>query len=208
MAKRYEQYCPMAHALDLVGDRWALLVVRELMHGPKRYTDLVDGLPGIGTNILASASARPRGERRRHATHAATTGRVAGLRAHRLRPRAAAGHARAGTLGCPLPRPADARGRPVRRAGSPTRSTSPSRRSHPPVTSSSGSATRSHRWSTARSSAGPVDDPDVVVEADATALYSMFVDRRLDAVKVTGDRDLLERLVAAAPPRLDEPVGS
>ena len=54
MAKRYDQYCPMAHALDLVGDRWALLVVRELMHGPKRYTDLVDGLPGIGTNILAA----------------------------------------------------------------------------------------------------------------------------------------------------------
>ena len=54
MAKRYEQYCPMAHALDLVGDRWALLVIRELMHGPKRYTDLVDRLPGIGTNILAA----------------------------------------------------------------------------------------------------------------------------------------------------------
>jgi DNA-binding HxlR family transcriptional regulator len=54
MVKRYEQYCPMAHALDLVGDRWALLVIRELMHGPKRYTDLVDCLPGIGTNILAA----------------------------------------------------------------------------------------------------------------------------------------------------------
>src|SRR6187200_3791419 len=54
MAKRYQQYCPMAHALDLVGDRWALLVVRELMHGPQRYTDLVDRLPGIGTNILAA----------------------------------------------------------------------------------------------------------------------------------------------------------
>ena len=54
MAKRYEQYCPMAHALDLVGERWALLVIRELMHGPKRYTDLVDSLPGIGTNILAA----------------------------------------------------------------------------------------------------------------------------------------------------------
>ena len=54
MAKRYDQYCPMAHALDLVGDRWALLVVRELMHGPRRYTDLVEGLPGIGTNILAA----------------------------------------------------------------------------------------------------------------------------------------------------------
>src|SRR6478735_12030850 len=54
MAKHYDQYCPVAHALDVVGDRWALLVVRELMQGPKRYTDLADGLPGIGTNILAA----------------------------------------------------------------------------------------------------------------------------------------------------------
>jgi DNA-binding HxlR family transcriptional regulator len=54
MAKRFDQYCPVAHALGLVGERWSLLVVRELLHGPKRYTDLVDGLPGIGTNILAS----------------------------------------------------------------------------------------------------------------------------------------------------------
>src|SRR5258708_12243454 len=54
MAKKYDQYCPVAHALDVVGDRWALLVVRELMQGPKRYTDLAEGLPGIGTNILAA----------------------------------------------------------------------------------------------------------------------------------------------------------
>src|SRR5687767_10775251 len=54
MRKRYEQYCPVAHALALVGERWALLVVRELMHGPKRYTDLAEHLPGIGTNILAA----------------------------------------------------------------------------------------------------------------------------------------------------------
>jgi DNA-binding HxlR family transcriptional regulator len=53
MAKRYAQYCPVAHALELVGERWALLVVRELLDGPKRYTDLAEGLPGIGTNILA-----------------------------------------------------------------------------------------------------------------------------------------------------------
>lgn len=53
MAKRYGQFCPVAHALELVGERWALLVVRELLNGPKRYTDLADGLPGIGTNILA-----------------------------------------------------------------------------------------------------------------------------------------------------------
>ena len=54
MAKRFDQYCPVAHALCLVGERWSLLVVRELLHGPKRYTDLVEGLPGIGTNILAT----------------------------------------------------------------------------------------------------------------------------------------------------------
>src|SRR5215216_6982025 len=54
MTKRYEEYCPVAHALCLVGERWALLVVLELMGGPKRYTDLADNLRGIGTNILAS----------------------------------------------------------------------------------------------------------------------------------------------------------
>lgn len=54
VAKAYDQYCPVAHALGLVGERWALLVVRELIHGPKRYTDLVGGIPGIGTNMLAS----------------------------------------------------------------------------------------------------------------------------------------------------------
>jgi len=54
MAKRVDQYCPVAHAMCLVGERWALLIVRELLHGPKRYTDLRDGLPGIGTNILAA----------------------------------------------------------------------------------------------------------------------------------------------------------
>src|SRR3954469_4934466 len=54
MAKRFEQYCPVAHALSLVGERWSLLVVRELLKGARRYTDLAAGLPGIGTNILAT----------------------------------------------------------------------------------------------------------------------------------------------------------
>jgi DNA-binding HxlR family transcriptional regulator len=54
VAKRFDQYCPVAHAMCLVGERWSLLIVRELLHGPKRYTDLRDGLPGIGTNILAA----------------------------------------------------------------------------------------------------------------------------------------------------------
>jgi DNA-binding HxlR family transcriptional regulator len=54
MSKRYDQYCPVCHALGLVGERWSLLIVRELLRGAKRYTDLVAGLPGIGTNILAA----------------------------------------------------------------------------------------------------------------------------------------------------------
>ncbi len=54
MSRKFDQYCPVAHALSLVGERWSLLIVRELLHGPKRYTDLTNGLPGIGTNILAA----------------------------------------------------------------------------------------------------------------------------------------------------------
>src|ERR1044072_3938479 len=52
--KRYGQRCPPAIALDVVGERWTPLIVRELLLGPKRFTDLADGLPGIGTNILSS----------------------------------------------------------------------------------------------------------------------------------------------------------
>jgi DNA-binding HxlR family transcriptional regulator/putative sterol carrier protein len=52
--RKFDQYCPMAHALSLIGERWSLLIVRDLLHGPKRYTDLAQGLPGIGTNILAA----------------------------------------------------------------------------------------------------------------------------------------------------------
>lgn len=55
MARRtYGQYCGLAGALDMVGERWTLLVVRELMSGPKRYTDLAEALPGIGTSLLAT----------------------------------------------------------------------------------------------------------------------------------------------------------
>ena len=56
--RSYGQYCGLAGALDLVGERWTLLIVRELMSGPKRYTDLADGLPGIGTSLLAKRLAK------------------------------------------------------------------------------------------------------------------------------------------------------
>ena len=52
--RTYDQYCAAAKALDVVGDRWTLLIVRELLIGqPLRYTDLRYGLPGIATNLLA-----------------------------------------------------------------------------------------------------------------------------------------------------------
>ena len=51
--RSYGEACRFAHALDLVGERWALLVVRELLLGPKRFTDLRTGLPNASTNILA-----------------------------------------------------------------------------------------------------------------------------------------------------------
>lgn len=50
--RRYEDACGAAHALDLVGERWALLVMRELMLGPKRFSDLRRDLPGISANVL------------------------------------------------------------------------------------------------------------------------------------------------------------
>ena len=54
MSRRsYDQYCGVARGLDVIGERWTLLIVRDLLLGPKRYKDLLEGLPGIGTNLLA-----------------------------------------------------------------------------------------------------------------------------------------------------------
>jgi DNA-binding HxlR family transcriptional regulator len=51
--KTYGQFCPMARALDVLGDRWTLLVIRELLLGPKRFKDLLAILPAMGTNRLS-----------------------------------------------------------------------------------------------------------------------------------------------------------
>lgn len=52
--RNYDQFCGLARALDLVGDRWTLLILRELLLGDRRFTDLVDGLPGIPRNLLSA----------------------------------------------------------------------------------------------------------------------------------------------------------
>lgn len=54
MTRSYRQSCALAHALDVVGERWTLLVVRELLVGPRRYGEMLDNLAGMGTNLLAA----------------------------------------------------------------------------------------------------------------------------------------------------------
>src|SRR5688572_12731008 len=51
--RSYQQFCGLAKALDIVGERWTLLIVRELLLCPRRYTDLMSLLPGMTTNLLA-----------------------------------------------------------------------------------------------------------------------------------------------------------
>lgn len=51
--RTYQQYCGLASGLDIVGERWTLLIIRELLMGPARYSDILANLPGLGTNLLA-----------------------------------------------------------------------------------------------------------------------------------------------------------
>ena len=54
MSHSYGQLCGVATAMDVIGDRWSVLVIRDLLWGPLRFGDLADGLPGIGTNTLTA----------------------------------------------------------------------------------------------------------------------------------------------------------
>ncbi|HZO96955.1 MAG TPA: helix-turn-helix domain-containing protein [Gaiellaceae bacterium] len=198
MRKGYDQYCPVAHALDLVGERWALLVVRELMHGPKRYTDLADHLPGIGTNVLAS---RLRDLEAAGLVTKRTLPPPAASRVYELTDygRDLKGVIRelalwgARSLGPPSDEdelfpgwlenavdtvlaPVAPAGRFVFRVGDEVASLV------------DGAALP-----------GAVEDADVVVEGDPIGVYHLFVDRRTDLVSVEGDHDLLDRLLNVAP---------
>ena len=196
--KRYDQYCPVAHALDLVGERWALLIVRELLHGPQRYTDLATKLPGCGTNILASRlkdlEAGGVIVKRRLPPPAAS--QVYELTAYgvALKPvirELAVWGIR--SLGPPnlqgelpsdwLEHALDTVFAPVAPAGS--------------FEFRVGDVVASIRDGEGRS--GPIEEPDVIVEAaDPSSFYFLFVERQWDGVTVHGDRELLERLLDAA----------
>jgi DNA-binding HxlR family transcriptional regulator len=202
MAKHYEHYCPVAHALDLVGDRWALLVVRELMPGAKRYTDLVEHLPGIGTNILAS---RLRDLEAGGVVEKRTLPPPAASRVYQLtdygqelrsvlRELALWG---ARSLGPPTADDELFPGWLENALGTLLAPLAPPGSFEFRV----GEEVASIVDGEARS--GPVEDPDVIVEGEPEGVYYMFVDRRLDLVSIEGDRDLVEQLIDAAPRPLE-----
>ena len=206
MSKRYDQYCPIAHALDLVGERWSLLIVRELLLGPLRYTDLAAELPGIGTNILASRLEDLE---------------ECGIVAKRRLPPPAASQVYEltpyGTALKPVVRELALWG--IRSLGPPGEGdrletgwlrnaldtvfapAAPDGRFEFRIAGEVASIVDGDVRS------GSVEQPDVVVAAEEVAgFYYLFVERRWDGVTVEGDRKLLERLldsvggpVAAAP---------
>jgi DNA-binding HxlR family transcriptional regulator len=197
VSKRYDQYCPVAHALGLVGERWALLIIRELMHGPRRYTDLADHLPGIGTNILAS--------RLRDLEECGIVAK------RKLPPPAASRVYELTDYGRQL--------RPVMRE----LALWGARSLGPPsdevelyegwlanaVDTMLGPFAKKGRFefhvgdevatlADGEGRPGPTADPDVVVETDMNGLFHLLIEHQLDGVKVEGDRELFERLIRAA----------
>jgi DNA-binding HxlR family transcriptional regulator len=207
VAKCYDQYCPVAHALDLVGERWSLLVVRELLEdGQLRYSDLHARLDGCGTNILAARlkSLEQGGviRRRRLDPPAASwvyelTEYGAGLREvlHVL----AHWGARSlhspditdlepgwlhGALRIALPAAKGERRLEFRIGDE--------------IASVVGDAIIE----------GSIDDPDAIVSAGPQGFYSLMVDRDIDAVSIDGRSDAIRELLAALPAEQPEPVAA
>jgi DNA-binding HxlR family transcriptional regulator len=204
MPRAYDQYCPIAHALDLVGERWSLLVVRELMRGPKRYTDLAEAL-GIGTNILAARlrDLEAGGVVTKRTLPPPAASRVYELTAYgrelksAIRELAVWG---ARSLGPPT-EPAELfPGWLVNAIDSVLAPVAPPGRFEFRV----GEEVAGLVDGEARN--GTVDQPDVVVEGDPEGIYNLFVDRSLDRVTVHGDGELLGRLLDVAPARVPEPL--
>ena len=197
VSKRYDQYCPIAHALGLVGERWSLLIVRELLQGPKRYTDLAASLPGIGTNILAA--------RLKELESCGV------LTKHRLDPPAASQVYELTPYGQDL--------KPVMRTLAlwGLRSIDPPTEEDdlapgwlysaldtvfapiaPPGSFEFRIAGEVASLVDGEAQRGAIESPDVVVEGGVDSFYWLFVERRFDGIEVQGDRELLERLFDAA----------
>jgi DNA-binding HxlR family transcriptional regulator len=207
VTKRYDDYCPVAHALGLVGERWALLVVLELFRGPKRYTDLAENLRGIGTNILASRlrDLEAAGVVTKRTLPPPAASKVYELTdyGHELRPvirELALWGAR--SLGPPTHEDELFPGWLANALDTVFAPLAPSGRFEFRVGEEVASLVDGEVLD------GPVEDPDVIVEGDPAGVYHMFIQRRLDCVSVEGDRGLLEELIAAAPAPVDLPTSA
>jgi DNA-binding HxlR family transcriptional regulator len=205
--KSYNQYCPVAHALDVVGERWSLLIVRELLeHRQLRYSDLHANLVGCGTNILAARLK----ELERHGV----------VTRRRLPPPAASNVYELTEYGLEL--------RPVmhmlahwgaRSLGPPTRDADlepgwlagAMQMAFPPHPTAAriefrvGDQIASFADGEVRE--GPVESPDAVVECDPTGFFHFVVDRDLGCIAVEGDAPAVHRLLEALPYR-DPPVAA
>lgn len=201
VAKSYDQYCPIACALDLVGERWSLLIVRELLEeGELRYSDLHARLAGCGTNILAARLKQLEAggviRRRKLPPPAASTvyelteyGQGLRLVMHQL------AHWGARMMG--PPRAEDLEDGwlvgALRMVFPPT-STATSvefRIGDEVVSLVDGGVCE-----------GPTDEPDAVVTGDAPGFYHLVVDRDVGAVSVHGDADALAVLLETLPPTI------
>jgi DNA-binding HxlR family transcriptional regulator len=199
VAKSYDQYCPIACALDLVGERWSLLIVRELLEeGELRYSDLHARLAGCGTNILAARLKQLEAggviRRRKLAPPAASTvyelteyGQGLRLVMHQL------AHWGARIMG--PPRPDDLEDgwlSGALRMAFPPASTEVSVEFR--IGDEVGSFVNGDVCN------GPIDEPDAVVIGDATGFYHLVVDRDVGAVSILGDADALGALLEMLPP--------
>jgi DNA-binding HxlR family transcriptional regulator len=203
--RSYQRYCPVSHALDLIGERWALLIVHELMEGPLRFTDLEDHLDGIGSNIL---SARLK---------SLEQGGL--LRKRKLPPPAASVVYELTDYGRavePVIRELAWWG--VRTMGPPDEDDEPSpgwlahalrvglEQNVADVAATIVEFRSGDEIVTVRAGDGSfalelaeADEPDAVVTGTARAYWGLFVERDLDAVDIQGDRDALERLLRTVP---------
>jgi DNA-binding HxlR family transcriptional regulator len=199
VSKSYNQYCPIACALDLVGERWSLLIIRELLEdGELRYSDLLPRLDGCGTNILAARLKQLEAggviRRRQLPPPAASTVYELteygeGLRSvmHQL------AHWGARVMGPPRDEDLE----PGWLVGA-------LRMALPPTANSGRVEFRIGEEVASlvdgEAHAGAADAPDAVVTGDAAGFYHLVVDRDLDAVSVRGSRTTLRALLATLPP--------
>jgi DNA-binding HxlR family transcriptional regulator len=194
MAKSYHQYCPVAHALDLVGERWSLLVVRELIHGPLRYSDLIERL-GCPTNVLAARLRQlEQGEivaKRRLPPPAASTIYELTEYGRELRPVLhTLAHWGARSLGPPSTEAELCTGWLANALEVGLAASLDDACVAFVVGDESYWLKDGKVWTEAPS------EVDAVVEADPQGMYHLLIDGDVDAVRVEGDREAVERLVA------------